>query len=78
MSHRKWKSLKDILITAKLSGWKIQKRKRMVGVAQAINTFNDRLPFTFRLTWCVAVCIVELFIGQVIPFMAQIQLSFIQ
>ena len=28
-------SLKDILITAKLSGQKILKRKRMAGVAQA-------------------------------------------
>ena len=40
--------------------------------------FNDRLPFAFRLTQCVAVRIVELSIGQVIPFIAQIQLSFIQ
>ena len=40
--------------------------------------FNDRLPFAFRLTQRVAVCIVESFIGQVTPFITLIQLSFIQ
>ena len=40
--------------------------------------FYDRLPFAFRPTLRVAVCIVELFIGQVTPFIALIQLSFIQ
>ena len=49
----------------------------MAGVAQAYHTFNDRLPFAFRLTKRVAVCILDLFIGQVIPFIAIIQLSLI-
>ena len=39
--------------------------------------FNDPLPFAFLLTRRVAVCIVELFIGQVTPFIAPVQLSFI-
>ena len=35
-------------------------------------------PFTFRLTRCVAVRIVDLFIDYVTPSITQIQLSFIQ
>ena len=51
----------------------------MAGVAQAHqHLFNDRLPFALRLTWRVAACILELFIGQVTPFIVLIQLSFIQ
>ena len=40
--------------------------------------FNHRLPSVFRLIRRVAVCIVELFIRQVTPFVALIHLSFIQ
>ena len=40
--------------------------------------FHDRLHFAFRLTRHVAVCIVELFSGQVTSFVTLIQLSFIQ
>ena len=53
----------------------------MAGVAQAYQhpLTDDRLPFAFRLTRRVAVCIVELFIGQVRTlFIALVQLSFIQ
>ena len=51
----------------------------MAGVAQAYQhlLINDRLPLAIRLTKRVAVCIVELFIGQVTPFISIIQLSFI-
>ena len=38
-----------------LSGQKIEKGKRMAGVAYAYPPFNDRLPFAFRVTRRVAV-----------------------
>ena len=46
----------------------------MAGVAKA----DQRLPFDFRLIRRVVVCIVELLIDQVTPFIALTHLSFIQ
>ena len=50
----------------------------MAGVAQAINTLLTIDYLLLSGLPGVAVRIVELFISQVIPFIAQIQLSFIQ
>ena len=46
----------------------------MTGVAKA----DQHLPFDFRLIRRVVVCIGELLIGQVTPFIALTHLSFIQ
>ena len=51
----------------------------MAGVSQAYqHLFRIDCILLFRLTRRVAVCIVELFSGQVTSFISLIQLSFIQ